>query len=341
MAEAVEALPLDPCGFEDSVIPLSEVHRAGELAVLVGEQGAVLSEVSLGSQVEDGVHSCLIQRYVPLAGGGFQLAHLHFSAAGRFCAVSAAHLFHTPLDVDDPAFQVDVAVEEAKGLPCAESCVQHEGVCCRLLVDPLSVAPGAEGFRLEFLNLRGGKGRDRLEGWCILLALGGEEVRFFDHGGCGHGVLWDDFLLGQVAEVVGEEVIDLLHGGVGQPLDHPVVEQGLDVRRGHIAHDLAPQHGVDLVFGGAFQAVIGSSLYRGELEDPEPLVHTGLDRLPGFIAGLEFPVEGGDVGGDLVLDLGFAGAGEGLPLSLALFVCVPDGAAPAVIGAFEGVAAGE
>ena len=73
VTEGVEALPLQLCCRQNAVIPLAKVHRPGVIALLIGDQGAVFSEVPLCSQVEDGVHGCLVQRNIPLAGGGFQL----------------------------------------------------------------------------------------------------------------------------------------------------------------------------------------------------------------------------------------------------------------------------
>ena len=79
VTEGVKALPLQPCCLQDSVMPFAEVHRTGVIALLIGDQGAVLSEVPFCSQVEDGVHSCLIQGYIPLAGGCFQPPELFFA----------------------------------------------------------------------------------------------------------------------------------------------------------------------------------------------------------------------------------------------------------------------
>ena len=78
VAEGVKAFPIQSRRLQDAVIPFAEVHRAGVVALLIGDQGAVLPEVPFRSQGEDGVHGRWVQRNIPLAGGGFQLSHLHF-----------------------------------------------------------------------------------------------------------------------------------------------------------------------------------------------------------------------------------------------------------------------
>ena len=39
MPQGVKTFPLQPCGVQDAVIPLAEVHRAGVVALLVWDQG--------------------------------------------------------------------------------------------------------------------------------------------------------------------------------------------------------------------------------------------------------------------------------------------------------------
>ncbi|SCI51856.1 Uncharacterised protein [uncultured Blautia sp.] len=93
----------------------------------------------------------------------------------------------------------------------------------------------------------------------------------------------DALLLGQVAEVVGEDVVDLLDRGVGVALIHPVVQQGLDICRGDVSYHLTAEDRVDLVGGGALQPVVGATLHGGEFEYPEPPPHALLQSCPGLI----------------------------------------------------------
>ena len=82
MAQGVEAPPLQPSRCQDAVVSFPEVYRPGIVSVFIRDKGTVLSEVSLRSQIQDGVHSGLVQGDVPLAGGGLQLADLDFPTAG-------------------------------------------------------------------------------------------------------------------------------------------------------------------------------------------------------------------------------------------------------------------
>ena len=58
--EAVESFLLDPHRFKDAVVAFAEVHRLGVAALLVWNQRAIFSEVSLRSQLQNGIDRRLI-----------------------------------------------------------------------------------------------------------------------------------------------------------------------------------------------------------------------------------------------------------------------------------------
>ena len=121
----------------------------------------------------------------------------------------------------------------------------------------------------------------------FVLLLGKMPARVCDgephHGSRSHRVLRDVLLLGQIAEVVGKDVVDLLDCGVGVALIHPVIQQGFDICRGDVTHHLAAEDRVDLMLGSALQPVVGAAFHGGELEHPEPCAHTLLQLCLGFI----------------------------------------------------------
>lgn len=202
--DRVQPLLLDACRVEDTVVAASEVHGAGIAAVLVGDQGCVLAEVSLRSEVEDCVDGCLVQRHVALAGRALELADPDLAPASGLSAVAPGNLLHAALDVYHSAVEVDVVVEEPEGFARPQPGVEHQRVGCRLLVDALAVAPGAGCFRFEPLDFLRRECRHRFAGRAVFLALRREKVRLLDHRRRRHGILGDQFLLRQVAEVVGE-----------------------------------------------------------------------------------------------------------------------------------------
>ena len=161
---------------QNAVVSFPEVYRLGITSVFIRDERAVLSEVPLRSQIQNSIHRCLIEGHIPLAGGALQLADLYLPAADGFSAFSPGNLLHTPLEVDDPVFQVDVTVQQSEGFPCAESGVQHQRIGGRLLVDACSVAPGLESLGLELRDLLRGEDGHRFRGRQVLLALAGHEV---------------------------------------------------------------------------------------------------------------------------------------------------------------------
>ena len=109
--------------FQDAVVSFPEFYRPSVASVFIRDERAVLSEVSLRSQSQDGVHCRLIEGHIPFAGGALQLADLYLPAADGFGAFSPGNLLHTPLEVDDPVFQVDVTCSAVQGLPlCGVRC---------------------------------------------------------------------------------------------------------------------------------------------------------------------------------------------------------------------------
>ena len=144
--------------------------------MLTWHQGCVLSEVGFFPQVLDHCGGGVIQRNSSLAGGRFQLSHFHVPAWFSLQSIPAPDLFHATLQVENPPFQVDVAVEEAQQFSRSQACVQHEDVGRRLLVFALSIGESGEGFPLEFGNLGGGKDSYLLLLRHTLLVLGGKEI---------------------------------------------------------------------------------------------------------------------------------------------------------------------
>ena len=76
MPEGMQTPLLQPRRSQDTVIPLAEVQRISVAAVLVRDQGRVLSEVGFLPQLPDSGDGRIVQRNVPLAGLGFRLSDL-------------------------------------------------------------------------------------------------------------------------------------------------------------------------------------------------------------------------------------------------------------------------
>lgn len=230
MSQTMETLSLDPRGLQNAVIAFAEVDWAGEVAMLVCNQGRILSEVSFPAEVQNGIHGGLVEGDVSFAGGGLELTHFDFPAAGSLGAVSAGDLLHAALEVDHFVGKVNIAVQEPQHLAGTEAGVQHEGISRCLLVDSLPVTPRSHGFGLEPLNFLWTEGGDSLKGGLILLALAGHEVGLFNHRCRKHGILVNQLLLSEVSEIICQDIVDLLNGGVGVTLIHPMVQHRLDVR---------------------------------------------------------------------------------------------------------------
>ena len=176
VSEGMEPPLFQASRFQDAVVSLSKVYRPGITSVFIRDERGVLSEISLRSQIQDGVYCRLIEGHIPFAGGALQFTDFHLSAAGGFGAFPPENLFHAPLEVDDLVLQVDVAVQRAKGFPCAEAGVQHQRVGGRLLVNACSVAPDAERLGFKLYDFIWGGDRNSFEDWQILFALTGYEV---------------------------------------------------------------------------------------------------------------------------------------------------------------------
>ena len=141
----------------------------------------------------------------------------------------------------------------------------------------------------------------------------------------------DETFLGEVAEIFTQQIMYFLHCGVGVALLHPMVQHGFQIDGGDVAYDFVPNQREHLVLGGAFQPVVGGALYRGELENLEPMGEAVLYSLLRFVRVTHLGVELSDVGGDLLLGLCFRFAGEHFPFFLPVFVKVPDHTLPATI----------
>ena len=339
--DRVQALLLNARRFEDAVVAASEINGACVAAMLVGDQRRILAEVAFRAQVEDGVDRHLVQRHVALARRALELANFDLPAACELHAVAPRHLLHAALEVQHLFVEVDIAIEQTEDFAGAQPSVEHQRVCRRLLIDALAVAPCAVRLRLEPLDFLRRERRDGLAGGAVFFALRGEEVRLLDHRRRGHRVLLDQLLLREVAEVVREEVVDLLHRRVRIALVHPVVEQPSDIRRGHVTDHFAAEQGIDLVLRGAFQPVVAAALDGGELEDLQPVRHALFERFLRLVGLNNHLVERGDVVDHLFVDLCFGGAGEALAFSFAALVHVPHHASPATVGSDERVAVGE
>ena len=224
VSDRVQTFLLNARRFEDAVVPPPEIHRARVAAIFVGDQRRVHTEVTLGSQVEDGVDRRLVERHVALARRALELADLDLPAARELRAFAPGHLFHTTLEMQHTLFEVDVAIEQTEDFARPQPSVEHQRVGRRLLVDALAVAPCAVRLCLERFNLLRRERRDGLAGRAVLLALRGEEVCPFYHRRGSHRILLNQLLLREVSEVVREEVVDLLHRRVRIALVHPVVE---------------------------------------------------------------------------------------------------------------------
>ena len=69
VAETVETFCFDAGRLEDSVKSFAEVDGAGDFAVLVGDERAVLAEVELPAEVFDHLYRGVVERDIALAGG--------------------------------------------------------------------------------------------------------------------------------------------------------------------------------------------------------------------------------------------------------------------------------
>ena len=79
VAEAVEAFCFYAGSGEDPVESFAEVDGAGDFAVLVGDEWAVLTEVEFFAKVFDHFDSGVVEGDVALAGGALKLADDHLS----------------------------------------------------------------------------------------------------------------------------------------------------------------------------------------------------------------------------------------------------------------------
>ena len=69
MAEAVEAFCFDACRLKDSVESFAEVDGAGDFAVLIRDERAVLAEEELLAEVFDHLYRGVVERDIALACG--------------------------------------------------------------------------------------------------------------------------------------------------------------------------------------------------------------------------------------------------------------------------------
>ena len=70
VSEGMEPPLFQASRFQDAVVSLSKVYRPGITSVFIRDERGVLSEVSLRSQIQDGIYCRLIEGHIPLAGGG-------------------------------------------------------------------------------------------------------------------------------------------------------------------------------------------------------------------------------------------------------------------------------
>ncbi len=71
MAKRMQAFCFYSGGFEDSVEAFAEVYRSGDLAVFVGDERTILSEVKFIAQIFYHFDGGIVERNVALAGGAF------------------------------------------------------------------------------------------------------------------------------------------------------------------------------------------------------------------------------------------------------------------------------
>lgn len=173
-----------------------------------------------------------------------------------------------------------------------------------------------------------------------LLVLSRQEVAALHHRHALHGILLDEALLCEVAEILVEEYMYFLHRGVSVALLHPMVQHRFQVCRCNVPHDFLPDEREYLVLSCAFQPVVGGALHRGELENLEPMGQAVLYSLLRFIRITHLCIELSDVGGDFLLCLSLGFAGEHLAAFDALLVKVPDDALPSTVCPLEHIAVG-
>ena len=101
VAEAVETFCFYAGGSEDSVESFAEVDGAGDFAVLVGDEWAILTEVEFFAKVFDHFDSGIVEGDVALAGGALEFADDHLSPTLSGDAFAFGNLFHTALNVHD------------------------------------------------------------------------------------------------------------------------------------------------------------------------------------------------------------------------------------------------
>ena len=70
VSEGMEPPLFQASRFQDAVVSLSKVYRPGITSVFIRDERGVLSEVSLRSQIQDGLYRSLVEGHIPLAGGG-------------------------------------------------------------------------------------------------------------------------------------------------------------------------------------------------------------------------------------------------------------------------------
>ena len=70
VSEGMESPLLQSSRLQNAVVSFPEVYRPGITSVFIRDERAVLSEVSLRSQIQDGLYRSLVEGHIPLAGGG-------------------------------------------------------------------------------------------------------------------------------------------------------------------------------------------------------------------------------------------------------------------------------
>ena len=129
MSEAVQTLLFNACRFKYSVIPLSKVARFRVIALTVADQGCILSEVKLCSELFYGFNSGVVKRYCSLARSSLRLANLYLSARFKLYPIPFLNLFHSLVNVQNSVLKVDVTVKQTEKFSSPQPCVQHKDVC--------------------------------------------------------------------------------------------------------------------------------------------------------------------------------------------------------------------
>lgn len=106
------------CSVKDSVEPLSKVAWFRVVSFTVADEGTILTEVKLLSQLIYGFNSGVAKWNCPFTCGAFGFADLNLPARLKLYPIPFLNLFRSLVDVQYPVLKVDVTIKQTKIFYC-------------------------------------------------------------------------------------------------------------------------------------------------------------------------------------------------------------------------------